>query len=213
MEFRLAGVFGLFSEQLTDLLAGHYLIEQALSRHNEGVDAWYEAQKREMESQGETDEEFLNFLLTHQKRQAADDYPQLLRAALFGSIYAAAEFFLVRVCRELDQATPGPALADVRGDGIQRARRYLVDVATIQFPDTGEWTDLVVYGFLRNAFAHAQGDLRGNQRLQAIRDLSSRAGTFSIAEDQSSVVLSAEFAPRFLRTIDEFQEDLFNAIG
>lgn len=150
------------------------------------------------------DRTYLDELFESQKAEANDVFPQVVRASLFATGYGALEHFMVSVCKHSQHYLPGPTLKDLRGEGIIRARLYLTKVAAIDFPDTPEWKDLAIFGALRNALVHAQGDLSNNERAQAIEQLAARLNTFTVAPDKTKVILSRDFNDGFLTTVETF---------
>jgi hypothetical protein len=213
IDSRLAVRFRLPSIQLGRITAADGLIEGALTTHNEGIDAWLEEQMETLESTDPDDEEFLSYLHHEQKAEAADAYPFILRSALFGTAYGIFEFFLVSVCKELEKEVKGPKLGDLRGEGIQRAHLFLESVAGVAMPNTDEWQTLILYGKLRNAIMHAQGDLTGNSNLEAIKQLQRKAQTFILSKDDSAVFLNKGFAPTFVKTVEQFADNLDSAMA
>ena len=197
---RIVARFGLLSIQVDRVRAGHHLAEEALTRHDKAVDTWYADNLR----RDPADAEFIAYLHSQQKDDAVNGYPHVLRSSLFTTGYGMFEFFMTSLCRELEKHVAGPVLTDLRGEGIQRARLYLASVAQILFPETAEWQRLILYGKLRNAIVHAQGDLTSNRHLGAIKQLQAKEGTFALAPDESAVTLSRDFTPRFLDTVDAF---------
>jgi hypothetical protein len=113
----------------------------------------------------------------------------------------------------LEQTLTGPRLSDLKGDGISRAKLYLERVAAVLMPDSSEWNDLLAYGHLRNALVHSLGDISTNPRRQAIEQLQKRAGTFCVATNGESVMLTKEFNPGFAITVDRFAEQVDEALG
>ena len=201
---RVVAKFGLLSIQVDRVRAGHHLAEEALGRHDDRVEEWYKANLK----RDPGDAEFITYLYKEQKADAAQGYPQLLRSALFATGYGVFEFFMTTLCKELEEHTVGPRLKDLRGEGIRRASLYLTKVARIDFPDSDEWQRLLLYGLLRNALVHSQGDLSANQDLPAIKQLQAREGTFEFESRDSAVVLGPAFTPRFLDTVTGFAETL-----
>jgi hypothetical protein len=213
MDHKIAARFGLLYIQIDHLRAAHHLAEDALNRHDEGIDKWYEEQLEQLQSTDPDDEEYLAYLHSEQKAEAADAYPNILRSALFATGYAVLEFFMTSLCKDLEPQIKGPRLRDLRGDGIRRAKLYLESVASVPIPDSPEWQDLIAYGLLRNALVHSLGDLSTNDQRQTIEQLEKRVGTFKVAADTASVTLTKEFNPLFLNTVDAFASHTNAALG
>ena len=206
---RLVARFGRLSIDIERVRAAHHLAEDALVKHDGRVDEWYaENLKRDP-----SDAEFLAYLHAEQKDDSTNGYPHVLRIALFITAYSMLEFFMTSLCKELHAHVSGPQLNELRGEGIQRARLFLIKVARVAFPDTEEWSRLVLYGKLRNALAHSFGDFAGNQNIEAIGQLRRRVGTFSQSADLSTVTLGRDFNPTFLATVDSFRQQLDAAMG
>ena len=201
---RIVAKFGLLSIQIDHVRAGHHLTEEALARHDDRVEEWYSANLK----RDPNDAEFITYLYKEQKADAARGYPQILRSSLFTTGYGVLEFFMTSLCRELEAHSRGPRLKDLRGEGIRRASLYLTKVARVDFPDTDEWQRLLLYGLLRNALVHSQGDLSNNQDLPAIKQLRAREDTFTIEPGDAGVVLGPMFTPRFLENVTGFADQL-----
>lgn len=94
-------------------------------------------------------------------RKIADQFPQILRRALFVVAYARIEALLVIMC---DVARKEVCLArsiddlDSRESGIKRAKKYLTKVAGFSEPfQKSDWTELTKYCLLRNKLVHGEG--------------------------------------------------------
>jgi len=184
--------------------AGHHIAEEALGRHVQDVDDWH-VQALKL---APGDEEFIKRLYVEQQDDAANGYPHILRSSLFTTAYAIFEVFLNSLCKELEAHIAGAGLHDLRGEGIQRARLYLAKVVGVTFPDTDAWERLVLYGKLRNAMVHSQGDLTDNRNLAAIKQLQAKHVAFELSDDESAVRLSAAFTLHFLETVEIFASEL-----
>jgi hypothetical protein len=195
----------LLEIQIGHLRSAHKLTEAALVRYDADLANWYEEQ-REVVDDDEIweDRVLLDEQFEESKADAADAYPQILRASLFGTAYGIFEHFLNAICKQSHSQgyVQGLALKDLRGDGIQRAKLYLTKVAKITLPDTPEWQDLSDYGLLRNSLVHAQGYLAENDKLPRIEHFQKRVGTFDIRPADSRAVLLEPFNPKFLDLIE-----------
>ena len=182
----------LLEIQVGHLRSAHGLTEAALARYNEDLAKWYE-QKREIvdDDENQEDRELLDDQFKESTADVADAYPQILRASLFGTAYGIFEHFLNAICKQSHSQgyAQGVALKDLRGDGIPRAKLYLMKVAMITLPDTPEWQDLSDYGLLRNSLVHAQGYLAENDKLRVIERFQMRVGTFEIRPADTRAVL------------------------
>lgn len=202
----------LLETQIDHLRSIEAIAEQAFARHDAGVDAWYEERRMVVDDdENAEDRDYLNELFQSQKVEAKEVYPQLARASLFATGYGLLEHFMVSVCRHSERHLKGPALKDLRGEGIHRARLYLSKVANLDFPEKQEWYDLTTYGALRNALVHAQGDLSTSGRAEEIEKLAARIATFKIAPDRTRVILSGSFNDRYLGTVEQFARQLDEA--
>ncbi len=198
----------LLRVQRDRLIAGHGLLEEALSRHHDDIDAWAERRLGDLTSTDPDDEDVIKFLHAEQQEEAATSYPIILRSSLFATAFGILEHFLVSVCKDLEPIVDGLKLVDLTGSGIERAHRYLTKCAKVPLVDSPEWQRIILYGRLRNALVHAQGDLTGNSNLQAIKQLSKMTSTFNLSSDDSTVVLLEGFNPAFVATIETFSEQL-----
>lgn len=94
-----------------------------------------------------------------QKLWLEEQYPQVLRRALFIVCYARIESLLNNLCRAAKVEKDLPlTLGDLEGMGINRAKRYLSKLADLKSPFQGsEWLRLTEYNRLRNNLVHGDG--------------------------------------------------------
>ncbi len=209
IEYLLTLTRRILEQQIDRLRSAHEIVEAALHKHEKGVDEWYQDRLAVVDEDEITDDgEFLGELFEEQKSDATVAFPLILRSSLFATGYGVLEHFMNSVCKQAHVHLKGPALRDLRGEGIVRAQLYLTAVAKVAFPDTDEWQDLRDYGHLRNALVHAQGDLTDNDRAPRIEHLAQRTGSFTVATDKTRIALAPTFNPRYLDTAWAFAEQL-----
>jgi hypothetical protein len=205
----------LLEIQIDYLRSTDRLTEEALVRYDADLGEWY-LHQREVVDDDEMveDRDLLDNEFKELKAEAADSYPQILRASLFGTAYGIFENFINTICKQLHSQgyVHGLALKDLRGEGIHRGKLYLTKVAQITLPDTTEWRDLNDYGLLRNALVHAQGDLAENDKLARIEQFQKRVGTFEIRPATLRAVLLKPFNPKFLDLIQTLGDQIESAI-
>jgi hypothetical protein len=183
----------LLEMQVAHLRTAHRLTEKALEVYDTDLGRWYEEQLMVVDDdESWEDKEALNDNFKEMKADAADAYPQILRASLFGTAYGIFEHFLNAICKQSQGHVQGVTLKDLRGEGIQRAKLYLTKVAGMPLQDTPEWQDLGDYGYLRNSLVHAQGYLAENDKRPCIERLRKRVGTFEILPTETRAVLLVE---------------------
>jgi hypothetical protein len=192
------------SLQIERLRSVHEIGEHGIKTHDTRVEEWYQQQLRRITDKNVQQREYVEDLFVLQKIDVEQFYPEILRAAIFIGAYGLFEHFLVSICDEHHRLTQGVAPADLRGEGIGRARLYLIKVAQAAFPETPEWQDLDNYRLLRNALVHAQGNVETKET--RLLQLQKRAGTFQIRDGQ--ILVTREVTPTFCDTVEVFADQL-----
>ena len=133
--------------------------------------------------------------------------PRLHSYSLFLIAYSFFERTLNRVCDSL-RKHGGASLAvrDLAGNGISRARDYLVKVMTIEDPfEDRAWVSAKMYGEIRNTIAHANGYVE--YRPTDIASLYSRLGAAGIElrqeimnQPDAQILLTSELVLRSVET-------------
>lgn len=162
-------------------------------------------------------EEYVRLSLEGDYEKIQNVFPNLLRCSLFLYVYSVLEDALNKCCWLLN--FQGRPLEDVKGRGIQRARRYLKD-AKVSFPDD-RWEQIIRYQKLRNCIAHNQGRLKGCNHEKDVRQfVLSNPHHFSLVhtDDEGKDIIGMSelvevafhkgFCEEVIQTIRDFLEQL-----
>lgn len=135
------------------------LFERLLEDEAIDFEARVRSQAEELSSE-EDRAEFLEYM-SHEHAQLHERFPNLTRRALFLTIYAEIESYLIEVCdRARKLRGLRLPLRELRRKGIGGARVYLTKVAGAELASSGrEWQALTDYNKVRNLLAHAGGRL------------------------------------------------------
>jgi hypothetical protein len=142
-----------------------------------------------------------------------EQFPQILRRAMFILCYTRIEGLLNNLCRVAKQEQDlGLSLGDLNGMGIKRAKRYLTKLAGLTSPfQTSEWQQLTKYNLLRNILVHAEGrptDLRIDGKLLEFVD----EHPLLDLDQYGYVVISPGFCEQVIETarvfFEQFPSDL-----
>jgi hypothetical protein len=134
-------------------------------------------------------------------------YPTVLRESLFTAICSFAEGELNGICdweRKERNLTLAPR--DLTGQGIERARNYLVKVVGIN-PTEPEWEGLANYQKLRNCLVHSQGDLAECKNARYLRETYIPTQKY-LSLSGNRVILERGFCEEVIANIHVFFEKL-----
>lgn len=139
------------------------------------------------------------------------EYPKILRYSLFVHSYRLLERKLLEIAihyqqtRHLDLSP-----SDLRDKGIERARTYLKEVASVQFPETESWQDITTLQLMRNLIVHNEGELRKNHEKER-RKIEGLVKKWmgDVAIEGGSIELSQKFVFHVLHTFNAFFKELF----
>jgi hypothetical protein len=138
--------------------------------------------------------------------ELSDQLPSILRYSVLTAADTALEAYLNNTCvtfAELGDVRVG--LSDLKGAGIQRARRYLKKVAQVSFPDQGAvWTTVLRLHELRNSIVHADGVVPDSKA--ALREWTSSFAGIAI-DRHGSISLDQGFAGAAMQAYEAFADD------
>ena len=142
-----------------------------------------------------------------------DDFTRTLRASVLIATYTLFETSLERLC-SADQKRNGHTLSlrDLAGQGIERAKVYLGKVCGVAFPaESREWSRLMDLSKVRNAFVHADGDIRRLRDAERLRELIRRTSGLRLLRHESYLEIDREYVTSINKDIRSFFELLHNA--
>lgn len=151
-------------------------------------------------------------------RQSRDQYPQILRRALFLVSYARIETLLADLCDAARKQNDLPlSVSDLNGRGIKRSKVYLSKLANISDPFQGEgWRKLAAYNRLRNTLIHAEGLLADRPETHALWEFIATHPLLELDSD-GYVIIRRGFCEEVLEVSEGFFQlfplDLISATG
>lgn len=140
-------------------------------------------------------------------------FPNLQRRSALITLFSFFEHELNKVCN-LFQITENykVSLSDISGSGIERAKRYLSKVVSLDLdPDTPEWNEVKNIQALRNLIVHADGrlfDSDGPKRPAVARYV--EASPF--LEGATDVLIRAGYLKHTLESFNAYFEHIHKAI-
>lgn len=138
-------------------------------------------------------------------------FPNIQRSSAFISIYSFLEDVLNNLCLRLYEARAlSLQLMDLHGKGIDRARLYLVKVASIDFCSLeGIWEEIKNIQKLRNVIVHRKGKIE--QGKNSLRKYVSDSSHFELDKDDF-ISLKKTFLPYFLNQVADFYGLLYKKL-
>jgi hypothetical protein len=151
-----------FERKLERLSGFADLVEQTLVTRSTELDA-----RLSTEAENFAEDERHEFFEYHAEDyfNLADALPTILRYSVLMGADTALEVYLNDTCETYAKVNDATLrLDDLKGTGIERARKYLKKVARIPFPDEKPtWTTVLRLHELRNCIVHADGFVQEKQ--------------------------------------------------
>ena len=140
--------------------------------------------------------------------QLTHTFPLLLRSALFSKSFSAFETYLLRAAEAYRiRAGIQLGLADLRGDGLEKAKTFFVKVAGLPFPAiSAHWSDLCKLGEIRNAMVHRDSVLAEDRRKPLDDFLRSKFPSVSVSP-KGRLSLSAEACSKLIDLCGAFTKE------
>lgn len=100
--------------------------------------------------------------------EAHESYRQHIRKALFVALYSLFEDEMEQLCDHIaEQRALRLRARDLSDRGITRSRNYMKKVLDVEVPDDEEeWSEIAMFGKIRNIIAHRGGRLDPDRELQ-----------------------------------------------
>ena len=144
-------------------------------------------------------------------------YPYILRKSLFLLIYARFERYMIDLCESLQKRRGLEVpLQSLKGNGIRRAKEYLVTQVGLDFPENSdEWHNAIFYNGLRNHLAHGDRSIDHLRESENVRhqDIAEEIVNRGLSDASGAeVILTAEFIKEVLVNFAELSKLLDDAI-
>jgi len=175
----------------------------------------------------------------YHEQQLLDHFGTILRRSFLVAVYSSTEAQLNRFCRlletELNLPIPLEKVEKCPDQSIERAKKYLVEEAKVNFPESEEWKRLVAYKRVRNQVVHNEGLLPSDEEIQklskrkrskikalnkALKEyivnhphlaLSTPASGQSVGNHRPEIIIHKGFCEEIVATCEKFFQDL-NAV-
>jgi hypothetical protein len=164
-----------------------------------------------------TPEDLLDMYYVDDIHRLRKVFPDILHKSLFLSLYNFLEAILNRYCdyvkRHGNLCKSFKDLGNEPDQSIRRARKYLVSIAKVSFPDSKEWNEITTYQKLRNCVVHNDGQLRSRADAKHLREYVSRNSEYLRLEFPSEKLVFQEgFCGKALYTVRKFLSDLYDRV-
>jgi hypothetical protein len=139
-------------------------------------------------------------------------FTRTLRASVLVATYTLFETSLDALCAA-DQKRQGHTLVlrDLAGQGVERAKLYLIKVCRVAFPaDSHDWARLMDLNKIRNAFAHADGDVRRLRDPERLREVIRRTPGLRLRND-TYLEIDRAYVASIIRDVRSFFDLLHKA--
>jgi len=169
--------------------------------------------KKDVSKQPKEEREAILALQAEDHWQLSEVFPRTLRYSLFILCYSLLEHHLLNLCKHIEKTlSDSVTLDDLRGRGIRKAQTYLKKVAKIEFPDKYPfWNNICHYNLIRNFIAHKNGRLDKSKDAKKVKSFINSKSSIGLGS-HDQIQLSEQFIPEVIDDLDEFFEQLFEAL-
>lgn len=138
---------------------------------------------------------------------------QLMYRSFVLSVFISMEDLITRLCNHVQRESKQSfSVRDLGGSGISRSIRYLETVLEKSFPaDAGLCSRFEVAWKVRNALAHAGGDIEGGNKIIVETFISENPGLLrvnSISSNRGEIWVSAEYAASMVVLNEEICDEV-----
>lgn len=137
----------------------------------------------------------------------------LFRSSTVVTMYSFLESSMNKLCRSLYKLKNyNIDLSELRGEGIVRAKSYLINFAGADFDVlNGDWSKLVALNLVRNCLVHNEGIINGSRSENKLKNtVDSTAGIYS--NHYSEIIIEREYIDNCIDVIESFLLDLYNQL-
>jgi len=136
----------------------------------------------------------------------------LFRKSTLVSLYSFLENAMNRLCRNLARKNSYFfALDDLKGEGIVRARNYLVKLAGTDFNLlNGEWSKLLNLNKVRNCIVHCEGYVSAS-KIASIAGIINETPGLSLRNERL-ITVERIYIDACITTVEEFLQKLYNQL-
>lgn len=137
----------------------------------------------------------------------------LFRHSTIVTLYTFLESSMNNLCRNLFRLKKyNVDLSDLRGEGIVRARLYLMKLADVDFELlNGDWSRLLGLNSIRNCLVHNEGRIKGSKsEVKLMNNVDNTIGVYS--NHNSEIIIEREYIDNCIDTIENFLLALYNQL-
>jgi hypothetical protein len=202
------GYFGFVKHRLSELRDYVLEMEAKFSRDLKAIEKRYDEDIRRRGSEAELPSELVEYY--------ADDFYvveriflRTFRYSAIVAIYSLLETSMNSLCSLLQKRNELKIeLSDLRGDGIERAKSYLIKVCAIQFEDgCHEWTEIQKLNYIRNCIVHAEGNVDHTHSPSKLRRLVKNTKGVTLENDRYLSIDKA-YLESAITWVDDFLQDI-----
>lgn len=137
----------------------------------------------------------------------AEEFPILLRYSFLVTCYSYLEHEFIKECKiQKKSKSLQLNVTDLNGNGIKRAKDYLIKVANIDFQIDESWNEIMNIAEIRNSIVHSEGFLNDSKKAEKIKNYISRRHDISIENDK--IILSADYCRYVINIISKILRNL-----
>jgi len=142
-----------------------------------------------------------------------DSHIGMFRKSTIVYIYSFLESSMVNFCNHLSSKYSYPVcLADIRGEGITRAKIYLEKLADVDFEKmNGEWSDLKNLNVVRNCIVHCNGNVALDKNTKKITQIVNNSSNLSLQMGQY-IQIEREYIDRAIKQMEIFLDKLYKQV-
>ncbi|WP_242313923.1 hypothetical protein [Bacillus cereus group sp. BfR-BA-01355] len=172
-------ICSMFESRLDKVCDLHEITESTIFNEKKSFEEFLEKEASELDEESKQDfyehyqDEYFKF---------RDDFPNISRSSLFMNCFFSLENFLYELCCHFDSNSERK-LKDAKDRGLRKYKNYLKQfVSDKSFFATPLWESIMFYQELRNALAHADGNL----------DMSSNESLINKLEKEKNITLTKQ---------------------
>ncbi len=138
----------------------------------------------------------------------AKEYPNILRKSIIITCYSYLEKELFIICEIQKNAKSLPLdVKDLKGNGIEQAKKYLNKVAGIDFSDNKTWEEIQNIRKIRNLIVHKDGILDDKDKIREY--IEKRPSEISI-EGNKIIFKNADYCRHVINIITDFHKEIYS---
>lgn len=137
----------------------------------------------------------------------------LYRKSTLVSVYSFLENSLNILCRHMRKRYGyAVGVADLRGEGIVRARLYLEKMSNINFSLlNGEWSEISSFNKVRNCIVHSEGNIKASKSPAQLANIVNASPGLSLRNERY-IKVERVYIDDIITTIEKFMKKLYDQV-